>query len=251
MLGLGFASWRMAARVRAGPQAILGPSLLGHWDAERLDRMVLDGSAVASWTDLAGGHVLTQAVASARPLWSASGAAGRPAVVFDGTDDFLRMEAQPFPAGAAPSELWMLGTQGAAPTETGTRYAISYGGNSSGPLLRAVQRAVVSGANRARLVVGDGTGNLTVTQASGDFTGVHLVRATVGTGGLSVQVDGGAVMTASGVPGTGAARTTLGASNLGTGFWLGAIQVALVTAPLSDVQAAMLGQWLKDRGGIA
>ena len=65
-LGLGLSPPEQWVRAQPGPAAMLGPALLAHWDAERIDRLTLADGAVAGWTDLVGGHVLAQASAAAR-----------------------------------------------------------------------------------------------------------------------------------------------------------------------------------------
>lgn len=62
------------------------------------DRIVglADGDPVASWTDLSGnGNHATQGTTAAKPLYKTGIVNGRPAVLFDGVDDFLSL-----PSGA-------------------------------------------------------------------------------------------------------------------------------------------------------
>jgi hypothetical protein len=53
-----------------------------------------DGSPVASWPASAGAGAATQSNAAKRPLWIQGGANGRPAVRFDGLDDYLQFPDQ-------------------------------------------------------------------------------------------------------------------------------------------------------------
>ncbi len=48
-----------------------------------------DGSQVASWTDRINNISITQATTGARPLYDVDGLNGKPAVSFDGVDDYL------------------------------------------------------------------------------------------------------------------------------------------------------------------
>ena len=76
------------ARPRDGSSAVLRPDL-GLW--LRADQGVLvNGTTVSQWTDRSGnGRHAVQGVASRQPLYLRNAQAGRPALRFDGTDDFL------------------------------------------------------------------------------------------------------------------------------------------------------------------
>ncbi|WP_448662346.1 hypothetical protein ACG3SL_17000 [Sphingomonas sp. CJ20] len=255
MLGLGFASWQVAARVRAGPQAILGPALLALWDAERLDTLALAGANVNGWTDTVGGAVLTQTVSGYKPLWSASDFGGRAAVTFDGTDDFLTLEGVPaaLPTGAAPGEIWWLGDQRTPASDTSFRRLVAYGGTGNANS-RQVNRTVPAGVARAMALAGDGTTSASISETLVDATGRHVVRARFEATRLGVAVDGQAMgfVAVAGLA-TGTTRVRLGATTAAApgSFANVACSALLFTTLLSDVQAAMLAQWLKDRGGIA
>jgi hypothetical protein len=72
------------------PGATAPPSsgLVGWWRAD--DLALTDGAEVATWTDTSGtGSSLTQATATARPLYRTNVVNGRSVVRFDGIDDFL------------------------------------------------------------------------------------------------------------------------------------------------------------------
>ncbi len=254
MLGLGLSSWQAAARIRGGPQAMLGPALLGFWDAERVDRMTLAGSNVTSWTDLINGYTVSQATSGFKPLWESTSFGGRPGVRFDGTDDYLEMAPSPLPSGSAPYEVWALVTQTALAADAGSKMAFSSGG-TSGALSRRVLRAPSAGVNRASITVPDGTSFATVRDDVTDFSGGPFIcRSVFADGASALQVNGGTPVTGTGtLAGTTSNRLRFGASSPTTAsnFWQGLISAILVTDPLSAAQAAQLTRWGKDRGAIA
>ena len=66
--------------------------LAGWWDASALG--LSDGDAVASWSDLSGNsRTLAQGTSGARPAYRATGLNGKPAVDFDGSDDYLEVDS--------------------------------------------------------------------------------------------------------------------------------------------------------------
>jgi hypothetical protein len=68
----------------------LGGSLAQWLDAEDTNSITLNGSTVSQWSDKSGNdHHATQDTATNQPTYSATGMSGKPAVVFDGTDDFM------------------------------------------------------------------------------------------------------------------------------------------------------------------
>lgn len=65
-------------------------SSLKLWVAARLFADKTDGDAIATWTDKSGqGNDLTQSSGSLKPLFKQGAVGGRPALLFDGVDDFL------------------------------------------------------------------------------------------------------------------------------------------------------------------
>jgi hypothetical protein len=77
-------------------------SILAWWDASRADLLTLSGAQVSLWTSRFGTRTLSQATAGLRPLYSATGRNGLPAITADGTDDYLIIDQAP-PSGANPS----------------------------------------------------------------------------------------------------------------------------------------------------
>ena len=120
----------------------LGPGVvLAWWSADRDDTFTrTGGSPIVSWRDCVGGLTLTQSVSGSRPTWSANSFGGAPCVVFDGTDDELTLEAQPFPSAAGPVEMWAVASQAALAGDSSTRQLFGYGGTSNATR-RALARA--------------------------------------------------------------------------------------------------------------
>lgn len=71
------------------PNLLLGSALVGWYDASQIVGLS-DGSSVSQWNDLSGnGHHLVQATGFKQPLYKTGITRGLPAVLFDGSDDFL------------------------------------------------------------------------------------------------------------------------------------------------------------------
>lgn len=231
------------------PISSLGSDLLGYWDASRPDTMTIAGGAVSSWRDLVAGYDAAQATGAAQPLWSASSFGGDPGLTFDGSDDCLTLTPSPFPSGATPSEIWVLGSQDAVPPgDTGTRVPAAYG--DAAITARTLHRIVSSGVNRFRGACGDGAAEVRTTAVlSVDFSGRHVVRAAFGASSTAAMIDNSLSSTAAVVPATASARMSIGSASttLPAGFWLGQIAAVLVTKPLSTDKADALRDWLMAR----
>ncbi len=203
-LGLSIALARMGGR----PEQWVGPALRALWDAERIGSLQLAGSNVTAWTDVAGGHVMSQPVSASKPLWVANGFGGRPGLLFDGTDDFLNLEAVPFPTGSAASEIWVLADWLMPVTDTATRTLVGYGGIGTADS-RRVQRGAVGGRNVARIAVGTGTSAQSISDGS-DYGGRHLARGVFGPVSRIV-VDGTGGASNGDAPNSGTVRSRIGA----------------------------------------
>lgn len=229
----------------------LGTKLVDYWDAERADTMTLVGSAVSSWRSVKSGMAAGQAISSARPVISASGFNGRAGVVFDGSDDELTVSGVgSFPIGSSPCEMWVLVDQTALPADATTRIVFAYGAGTT--VRRRIYRNVLTATNRAGVGAGDGVDEQNVGNLATDFSGRHVVRATVNSS-AQVDVDGVAGSMISVTPSTQSTRVRLGAGSSGSAlnFFKGAMNFVAVTQPLSNSQAAQMLAYLKSRGGIA
>jgi hypothetical protein len=242
--------WNTGALVFA-PDS-LGASLLGFWDPQRADLITQSAGAVSSFKDTVAAYDTAQATGSSQPAYSATSFNSGPGLTFDGTDDFLGMESVPFPTGANPCEIWALVDQTALVADTNVRRAAHYGGASINAS-RGIGRSVVGGVNRASVFVGSGSAVTQVDNTSVILSGRHVLRGVIGATEARIDVDGVAGTPTSVVPATDTTRFRIGASSntSAANFWQGGIGGVLVTAPLTDAQAAQLLAFLKARGGVA
>lgn len=227
----------------------LGSSLLAWWDAEVSSSLTTSGGNVVTWADLVGGYAPTQAVGGSRPAYSASGFNGRPVVTFDGVDDELTLTGVPsgIPTGATPCEMWGLVDQTALAADTTGRYVVCYGnGITTGA--RSLQRVVVSGQNRPRIGAGDGVAAPNSTLAA-DLSGRKLIRGIANGTDIVVEMDGTRSTPTASVPATATSRLRIGAgaSTSAANFFQGGMSALIITAPLSDAQAANLKTFLSRR----
>lgn len=229
--------------------ADLGASLLAWWNADRSDLITLSGSQITSWKDVVAAYDEVQAVAGSRPLYSATSFNGDPGATYDGTDDVLSLESVPIPNGANPLEFWFTCNQTALAADTTARQVAGWGlGSSTNGQVR-VQRAVVTGVNRARLIVGTGAGSVTVTDTAVDFSGYHYGRVVIDGANIRLDIDGNTGTPSACVPGIGTTRTRLGAnaSNTASGFWQGDARDYLFTSILTSGQASNMSAWCAGR----
>lgn len=239
---------------RAGAGAFspadLGASLLAWWDAEDASTLTLDTGTVTTWADKVAALSPTQAVAGAKPAYSATGFNGRPVVTFDGVDDILSLASVGLlPTMANACEIWALVDQTALVADTGSRTAFSYGGGSNDR--RDVRRVVNSAVNRARVMAGNGVTQVTSDNNSVDLSGRHVMRAQISTTTMTITVDATAAGSTAVVPVTGTARLALGGTSTAAPatYWQGGINSILVTAPLTSDQSAALLAYLVARRG--
>lgn len=237
---------RKRRRWAADTPLLLGSSLLAWWDASH--GVTLNGSTVSAWADRKNGHTVEQATAAARPAFSASGFNGAPGLTFDGSDDELTLASQPFPSGANPVELWAVVQQDALVADTSNRNVIAYGGLVNTDL-RTLRRRVDGGANQLAGGIGNGATIVIAPETTVDFSGRHVVRVSVGAAASQASIDGIAGAETAVVPATGTTRVRIGANTADTaaGFWHGKMRDVIVTAPLTDKQAALLLAFLMDR----
>lgn len=249
-LGLGVALGRNAAYAHAPDiPGVLGPSLLAMWDAERVDTLTLSGANVVTWRDRVLGLAPTQPLGASRPIWSANSFNGRPGVIFDGADDYLEGGAVGLPVAANASELWMLVDQAAPASDlTTARPALEYGG-ATAPTRRGLRRALDLSTSQSRAAA---TVNSSVNRNTAVlFEGRKVVRVKFGASSTTVSIDG-VEQSFTVTPTTEATILRIGAIAAGsaTAFWMGAINLALMTLPLSNEQALWVGNLLKQRGGL-
>lgn len=222
----------------------LGDSLLAWWSADRTDLMTLSGAQVTSWRDAKNGYDVVQAVAGARPLYSATSFNGAPGLSFDGTDDALVLASQPFPIGANPSEIWAVLSQD--DVSATARVSVGYGSISSAS--RRLGKSKVDGVNtRGDVVIGGGT---SFTGTTVEVSGRLVHRGQIGATQSTQTINGTADGSVTAVPGGDTTRVVLGASPggvAGTSFWLGQLRDIIVTGSLTAEQIAKLQAWALPR----
>lgn len=224
--------------------AALGTSLLGWFDAERPDKLTLNGSTVQTWTDIAGGLAPTQATASLQPAYSATGFNNRPSVTPDGVDDFLNVESCPFPGVC---EVWALVDQKALAADTTVRVIISFGGTLSASRT-SVQRSVAAGVNQLQAVIGNGSAGVAVTHTA-DFSGKSVVRLISDGANAKLELNGVGMSNVAVTPSIGNTRTRLFAANStsAANFWGSPVNTIAITGLLTAAQATSMYAYLNAR----
>lgn len=209
-------------------QTSWNPSLLtglvSWWDASTLSSITLNGSNVASWANrVAGGPVAAQGTAANQPAYSATGRNGRPALIFDGTNDTLPFTPTGFPNGSgAAVTIFLVGQIDAL---AGSTTAFSYGVASND------QSVAISQYVTGSLVRG-GTFGRDSTTATVWNNNDHIVGVSVpaGAGPTVVRANGAnaGAQSTSGTANLSATNGRIGATVSDTNKWKGAIQEILV-----------------------
>lgn len=243
-----FASQQPAFRGGGWTPADLGAKLLAWWDAEILASLTMSGNIVSSWTDKVAGYVVSASFAGQRPVYTASGFAGRPALAFDGIDDSLLMQAVPFPTGSDGSELWAVVDQQSEETSGAARVALSYGGGGNAG--RRLTRGFAFSRAAALAAVGNGAAQVSAIENTVPFIGRHTARAVIEPTLIGVQADSSPLSTVAMVPATGANNTTIGRAQSGeTLYWVGLVNSAIITGLLTNEEAAKMSAWGLKRTG--
>jgi hypothetical protein len=230
----------------------LGSKLLYWLDAEAAGTLTLSGSLVNEWRDRKGANVpLTQGTSGFKPSYSATALQGRPAVIFDGADDYLQSGsvASFIPSGTSPIEMWSLAEDtGLAVNTTKCIAALS----SASATRRAIIRRNTA-PHTAGLIVGNGTGAAQAYSASAVSDGIKAYRAIFANNDQKLFVNDltTPALTLTGVMQASSNRLVVGAQSSAASFWQGPINTILFTAPLSNEEAAHLMNYIKTRGGIA
>lgn len=229
---------------------MLGPRLLGWWDARRTDLITDAGAgAVSAWADIVGGMSLAQGSAGNRPVLTANVFGnGDPGVVFDGTDDYLEIASVgSFPIGAEPCEMFVLCGNDSPVDDTATRCSFGYGNNNAQRVM-FYQR---SGAAQhiGRLTVGTGAASINALALTVDFIGQHVVHARIGPDYRTIALDRQQEGYTVGAVNTANTRTRMGANaNATVGqYWLGSIGEILVTPELSAGEQRGIAAYLMQR----
>ena len=224
------------------------------WDASQTSSIEMSAGLVSGWTDRIAGVTVGQSTTGYKPTYDPAGIDGRPAILFDGIDDYLSAASAPFPGGTTPCEIWALADQQTSDADTVSRRIGGYGDtatfNSNG---RQLIKGRVGATNTAGIIVGTGASSINARTDSVAtlFNGVHVVRGIVGADSAQSEIDGLAGSIAASVPATTSSATVIGVGlDLLTGPWKGYINSFLITKPLSAEKAAALYGFLLGRGGV-
>jgi hypothetical protein len=215
--------------------ADLGSALVAWWHADDL----ADG-AVASWAPRAGSLTLAQATGSLQPVRAAASFnAAYAGVTFDGTDDYLTVEATTgLPTGTTAGEIWLVVDKGAA---VGNRVVLRYGGASAGQF-RSVSLSASVGT------ITDGTTPVSFTMATFAIIGAFFGATQYGgrQNGTDLTPSGAATLN------TLTTRTRMGsATGAGPGnYWQGTIRHALVTTTLTLADRERLEGYFAYNAGL-
>lgn len=240
---------RARGRYYNGLQSLLplGDDLYEWWTADRFDLLTLSANNVSAWKGTKLNWSLSQPTIGYRPSYDPIGFNGAPAIVPDGTDDYLELANPALPGGADPVEIWAVAGQGSLVADTADKTLASYRGNS-GLTQRTLQRVVSGGANRAKGAVSDGAAIFSPTNGA-DFSNRHVLRFQIGATQSILSVDGAPGTPVSVVPATSLARLrvfALGAASPSL-FYLGPLRDLAFTTPLNSVAAAAVTKFLMSR----
>lgn len=226
------------------PITVLGASCLGWWHCDNASLITQVAGAVSSWKDVVAGYDAAQATGASQAIYSATSWNGAaPGITFDGTDDFFTLASQPFPALALTASIFVVVDQTCLVADTATRCIASYGDNA-GATQRRLSRRVITGAN---VVTAQSSSSL--SDATGDFSGRHYIRAlytpTFTFAGLDGTMSAGVAV----VPATGTTRFRIGAtvSDIVAAFFKGVIREVVVTGALSAQQVTDINAYLASR----
>lgn len=241
-------------RAFLGEEAVYVPSLddldfiLAWWDPSDITTLFKDSAGtvpVEAANDPVGlmrdklGSVHFSTPDASRPLWD-----GVNALIFNGTTSFMNHEAQPFPSGANPSQLFSIVRQDALAADATNRTILSYG-NGTATGLRNLRRVVSGGVNRLGIAVGDGAAGVTANETTVNFSGVHTVRMAVGGTSTAFDIDEVPATPLSVIPNTGTLRTRLGANTgtTATALHHGKIGPTAIANPDSEAELAILRKY--------
>lgn len=230
------------------PVVALGSNLIAYLDANRSDLITQSGS-VSAWRDIVAGYTFSQGTGAARPLYSATGFNGSPAVLFDGIDDNMSSLDAALLANFPPTaaELWVLAGNTALPADAATRSAAAFGGGTTAFQL-CVRRTVITSVNRGQGSAGNGSTSVTSIEGTIDLSSRHVMRSIATNSAISIEIDGVVSTPAAVTTNIGAARAVVGALAGGTSnFWQGPVAAVLITKPLPTDQADSLRTYLMNR----
>jgi len=230
----------------------LGAKLVFWFDAETTSSMTLTGSLVDQWRDRKSDFPVAQATSGFKPVLNPTGINGRPAVVFDGSDDYLQAiagstSASAIPQGANTSEVWQLANDTAVGSAV-LRMMLSTGSTSSQRRATGRNSAL---PNPVSLRVPQGAGTTPVNGTT-SLNGVHAVRTIFASAGSRVFVDQLTTAEATTAVALNSTDTllTVGSLTSSSSFWQGPVNSVIVTTSLTADEADEMMNFLKTRGGL-
>lgn len=224
---------------------------LRYWlDAEAGNTLTTSGGLVSAWADRKGGTVAAvQGTSGFRPTYSATGLNGRPAVVFDGTDDYLQSAAiAAIPSGTDTVEAWLLASDTALAVNTLKKaFALS----SATATRRSIARRNTA-PHYVGMQIGTGAGVDLTYSTTAVSDGVHLYRAVFENNNQRLYQDNMVtpVVSRAITMSVSSNRLVVGSESGTTGFWQGPINTLLFTTPLTNDEVTEMANYLKARGGI-
>lgn len=218
--------------IEDGEPFALGASLLSWWDAGH--------GTGSTWVDRKSGRVMTVSGAT----WGATSFNGAPGWTFDGVDDYMTLESQPFPSGSAASEIFALFQQNALVGEPG-RNLVAYG--TAGNFGRSIAR--VGSSLTIRSTQGNGAGNDLAADNTVSASSRHVAHATFGASAVTISMDGNTPVSTASTANTGTTRVRIGANLADTPalFWNGIVSDILVCGPLTAAQRSYMQTFLLAR----
>jgi hypothetical protein len=219
------------------------PNLFAWFDAANTGGS--DGAALPQWNDLSpsGGHHAKQATAGSQPTFRAAGLNAHPAVEFDGTADFLSMDA----FTASVGEVWtiyMVGQSTPATLTGGSDFFYGGIGSSGGTGNTATYRTTgsLSSITRGNTLAGPALDN-----------GVHRIRSVFNGNSSSITIDNGTPTVGSTtVAGVEIIKFILGARGDGLNWLAGLLgEVLFVKGTVTTENDAKIAAYLQAKWGVA
>lgn len=160
------------------------PGMVGWFDAQALG--LSDGAAVPSWPNLApSGNPLLQPTAGAQPVVDVDKINGHPAVIADGTNDYLTFDC---PDYTGPITLYVVAGTDLADNAAGSDFLIGAANAGTSTLRMDLYRTAAEAYNLAR-------GSILTSPDAAWTTGHKLIKAVGNGGSSSISVNGSSVAT--------------------------------------------------------
>lgn len=231
---------------------MLVATLTSMWDAEDTGKITQSGGIVSTWTSSTPDAIaLTQGTAGFRPTYNATGFNGRPAVIADGVDDFLRTSGVFTPVGATPEEFWYVGSQDRPTSTAGVNFVFGQGNaNGTGNTARQFGRIVASSSNRATAQI-NSVGSIN-GPSTNLFLGPSVTRTIVGATQTEVDLNNVLGTPVAVVPATTGTSISMFSSQNATpgAFYLGSVSAIMRFSSLTSNEIISVYRWSGARAGL-